>query len=165
MAHVEVRERPVLHEECCKGCGRCREACARDCIALGADIHALSGLTPIVLHLRRAQVRPVHRPLQSRFGLRFWGGPPGGAAPPRPPRGAAPGSVDLPDTLVPAAGGGARVLWGARASGGWALLSGCRHFFGYPITPSTEGAELMAKLLPGSAARSSRRRARSPRST
>ena len=29
-----------------------------------------------------------------------------------------------------------------------AILAGCRHFFGYPITPSTEGAELMAKLLP-----------------
>jgi pyruvate/2-oxoacid:ferredoxin oxidoreductase alpha subunit len=29
-----------------------------------------------------------------------------------------------------------------------ALVAGCRHFFGYPITPSTEGAELMAKLLP-----------------
>ncbi|MGZ5382094.1 MAG: 3-methyl-2-oxobutanoate dehydrogenase subunit VorB, partial [Thermoanaerobaculia bacterium] len=29
-----------------------------------------------------------------------------------------------------------------------ALLAGCRHVFGYPITPSTEGAELMAKLLP-----------------
>jgi pyruvate/2-oxoacid:ferredoxin oxidoreductase alpha subunit len=28
------------------------------------------------------------------------------------------------------------------------LLAGCRHFFGYPITPSTEGAELMARLLP-----------------
>ena len=29
-----------------------------------------------------------------------------------------------------------------------ALLAGCRHVFGYPITPSTEGAELMAELLP-----------------
>ena len=29
-----------------------------------------------------------------------------------------------------------------------ALLAGCRCFFGYPITPSTEGAELMAQLLP-----------------
>jgi pyruvate/2-oxoacid:ferredoxin oxidoreductase alpha subunit len=29
-----------------------------------------------------------------------------------------------------------------------ALLAGCRHFFGYPITPSTEGAELMARVLP-----------------
>lgn len=29
-----------------------------------------------------------------------------------------------------------------------AVLAGCRHVFGYPITPSTEGTELMAKLLP-----------------
>jgi pyruvate/2-oxoacid:ferredoxin oxidoreductase alpha subunit len=29
-----------------------------------------------------------------------------------------------------------------------ALLAGCRHVFGYPITPSTEGAELMAQVLP-----------------
>ena len=27
-------------------------------------------------------------------------------------------------------------------------MAGCRHVFGYPITPSTEGAELMARLLP-----------------
>ena len=37
---------------------------------------------------------------------------------------------------------------GTHASAIGALLAGCRHFFGYPITPSTEGAELMAKLLP-----------------
>ena len=37
---------------------------------------------------------------------------------------------------------------GTHASAVGALLAGCRHFFGYPITPSTEGAELMAKLLP-----------------
>jgi pyruvate/2-oxoacid:ferredoxin oxidoreductase alpha subunit len=29
-----------------------------------------------------------------------------------------------------------------------AVLAGCRHVFGYPITPSTEGAELMAKVQP-----------------
>ena len=38
---------------------------------------------------------------------------------------------------------------GTYASAIGAILAGCRHFFGYPITPSTEGAELMAKLLPG----------------
>jgi pyruvate/2-oxoacid:ferredoxin oxidoreductase alpha subunit len=37
---------------------------------------------------------------------------------------------------------------GTYASAIGALLAGCRHFFGYPITPSTEGAELMARLLP-----------------
>jgi pyruvate/2-oxoacid:ferredoxin oxidoreductase alpha subunit len=40
------------------------------------------------------------------------------------------------------------VIKGTYASAIGALLAGCRHFFGYPITPSTEGAELMAKILP-----------------
>jgi pyruvate/2-oxoacid:ferredoxin oxidoreductase alpha subunit len=40
------------------------------------------------------------------------------------------------------------VLKGNHAASIGALLAGCRHFFGYPITPSTEGAELMAQLLP-----------------
>ncbi len=41
------------------------------------------------------------------------------------------------------------VLKGTDASAVGALLAGCRHVFGYPITPSTEGAELMARTLPG----------------
>jgi pyruvate/2-oxoacid:ferredoxin oxidoreductase alpha subunit len=40
------------------------------------------------------------------------------------------------------------VLKGNYAAAIGAILAGCRHVFGYPITPSTEGAELMAKLLP-----------------
>jgi 2-oxoglutarate ferredoxin oxidoreductase subunit alpha/2-oxoisovalerate ferredoxin oxidoreductase alpha subunit len=40
------------------------------------------------------------------------------------------------------------VTKGTYASALGALYAGCRHFFGYPITPSTEGAELMARLLP-----------------
>jgi pyruvate/2-oxoacid:ferredoxin oxidoreductase alpha subunit len=40
------------------------------------------------------------------------------------------------------------IIKGMYASTIGALLAGCRYFFGYPITPSTEGAELMAKLLP-----------------
>ena len=27
-----------------------------------------------------------------------------------------------------------------------AILAGCRHYFGYPSTPQTEGAEYMAKI-------------------
>jgi pyruvate/2-oxoacid:ferredoxin oxidoreductase alpha subunit len=40
------------------------------------------------------------------------------------------------------------IVKGTYASTLGALLAGCRHVFGYPITPSTEGAELMAKVLP-----------------
>jgi pyruvate/2-oxoacid:ferredoxin oxidoreductase alpha subunit len=40
------------------------------------------------------------------------------------------------------------VLKGNHAAAVGAIIAGCRHVFGYPITPSTEGAELMARLLP-----------------
>ena len=69
--------------------------------------------------------------------------------------------VPVPDRLVPLESSGdgvserlrlpgapSVVLKGTYASALGAVLAGCRHFFGYPITPSTEGAELMAKVLP-----------------
>ncbi len=37
---------------------------------------------------------------------------------------------------------------GTYAAAVGAVLAGCRHVFGYPITPSTEGAEMMAKVQP-----------------
>jgi pyruvate/2-oxoacid:ferredoxin oxidoreductase alpha subunit len=43
---------------------------------------------------------------------------------------------------------GPLVVKGMYATAIGSILAGCRHFFGYPITPSTEGAELMARLLP-----------------
>jgi pyruvate/2-oxoacid:ferredoxin oxidoreductase alpha subunit len=56
--------------------------------------------------------------------------------------------VDVPAASLPLPAGVPLVVKGAHAGAIGALLAGCRHFFGYPITPSTEGAELMAKLLP-----------------
>jgi len=53
-----------------------------------------------------------------------------------------------PDTSLALAAAEPLVIKGTYASAIGALLAGCRHFFGYPITPSTEGAELMAKILP-----------------
>jgi len=55
---------------------------------------------------------------------------------------------DIPDAHLPLPESSALVIKGNYASAIGALLAGCRHFYGYPITPSTEGAELMAKLLP-----------------
>jgi len=60
----------------------------------------------------------------------------------------APEPEAIPDKRVPLPELEPMVLSGAHASAIGALLAGCRHLFGYPITPSTEGAELMAKLLP-----------------
>jgi pyruvate/2-oxoacid:ferredoxin oxidoreductase alpha subunit len=65
------------------------------------------------------------------------------------PRPIPPGKPEtIPDTRVPLAATRPLVVKGTYASSIGALLAGCRHFFGYPITPSTEGAELMAQLLP-----------------
>ena len=43
-----------------------------------------------------------------------------------------------------------------------AILAGCRHYFGYPITPQTEVAAYMSKKCLKSAAFFSRQKARLP---
>ena len=59
-----------------------------------------------------------------------------------------PPAPDVPDARLPLPALRPLLMKGTHASAVGALLAGCRHFFGYPITPSTEGAELMARLLP-----------------
>lgn len=54
----------------------------------------------------------------------------------------------IPDVMLPIPESRPLVVKGMYGSAIGAILAGCRHFFGYPITPSTEGAELMARLLP-----------------
>jgi pyruvate/2-oxoacid:ferredoxin oxidoreductase alpha subunit/NAD-dependent dihydropyrimidine dehydrogenase PreA subunit len=136
-----------LLPEFCKGCGRCIEACAHNCIALGTDIHPATGLVPVRLDLERC----------TACGLCFDACPePYGLMPEKPDTGtlparsARPAPEAIPDVRVPLPAQRAPVIMtkGTYASAIGALLAGCRSFYGYPITPSTEGAELMAKLLP-----------------
>jgi pyruvate/2-oxoacid:ferredoxin oxidoreductase alpha subunit/NAD-dependent dihydropyrimidine dehydrogenase PreA subunit len=147
MAALADRPRPVLEPEYRKGCGRCIGACARQCITRGSEIDPRSGLVPVVLHLERC----------SGCGLCFDACP--------EPYGLIPQALHRREELLPPAEPpppasvhdhlrtrpslGPLVVKGTCASAIGALLAGCRHFFGYPITPSTEGAELMATLLPG----------------
>jgi pyruvate/2-oxoacid:ferredoxin oxidoreductase alpha subunit/NAD-dependent dihydropyrimidine dehydrogenase PreA subunit len=120
MAASSPRLKPVVSPERCKGCARCIECCAHGCIAAGAAIHPATGLVPVVVDLDRC----------TGCGLCF-------------------DACPEPYALLPAVSErGPRLLKGTHASAIGAILAGCRHFFGYPITPSTEGAELMAKLLP-----------------
>jgi len=153
MPTTAERPKPFLLPEYCKGCGRCIEACAKHCIELGTEINPKTGLVPVVLNLEEC----------SACGLCMTACPePYGLAPepssdfeiqdpaalfgPRlvPPEQAEP----IPDVWLPLPETRTLVTKGTYASAIGALLAGCRHFFGYPITPSTEGAELMAKLLP-----------------
>lgn len=134
------RPKPFLLDEYCKGCGRCIDSCNRDCITAGTEIHPLTGLVPVLLDLDKCNgcalcIDACPEP----YGLR----------PMIEERHATlEAPHDIPDTLLPLPKLEPLVIKGTYASAVGALLAGCRHFFGYPITPSTEGAELMAKLLP-----------------
>ena len=147
MSHAAARPGPTLEPSYCKGCGRCLDACSHGCLAPGEQIDPLTGLVPVHLSLDGCTgcnlcVDACPEP----YGL-VEGGP---RPPPRAPL--APPAGDVPDVRRSLASLRPEerplVLKGAHASAIGALLAGCRHFFGYPITPSTEGAELMARLMP-----------------
>ena len=71
---------------------------------------------------------------------------------PATPQGARPFTAPHPEpwpgTLVDLPEREPLIVKGTYAAALGAILAGCRHVFGYPITPSTEGAELMARVLP-----------------
>ncbi len=153
MPTTTERPKPVLLPQYCKGCGRCIESCAHHCIEMGTEINPLTGLVPVVLHLEdctacglclAACPEPYGLAPQPEEGFEIQDpaalfGP--RLAPPEKP-------VPIPDERLLLPQTRPLVTKGTYASAIGALLAGCRHFFGYPITPSTEGAELMAKLLP-----------------
>ncbi|MGB5160897.1 MAG: 3-methyl-2-oxobutanoate dehydrogenase subunit VorB [Thermoanaerobaculia bacterium] len=152
--NTRTRPKPFVMPHFCKACGRCIDACPKDCISLGTEIESSTGFTPVVLDLEAC----------NGCGLCFSACPePFGLAPVTnefetelfdpektfgPRQSTAIEPVAIPDERIPLPDLEPLVLKGNHAAAIGAILAGCRHFFGYPITPSTEGAELMAKLLP-----------------
>ncbi len=157
MSSRREKHKPFLLPEFCKGCGRCIEACAKHCIELGTEINPRHGPRARSCSTSRT-ARPAGcastpaRALRPRVpaadeATDFELQDPGEALRrPRLRRGRSPSPI--PDQLLALPPLEPLVVKGTYASAIGALLAGCRHFFGYPITPSTEGAELMAKLLP-----------------
>ncbi len=155
-AKTRERPKPFVLPEYCKGCGRCIEACPKHCIQLGTEINPESGLVPVIIDLEICNGCGLcYMACPEPYGLEkalvelmpdveeldrhaYFGD----SKPERPQ------PQPIPDTAVPLPKMEPLVTKGSYASAIGALLAGCRHFFGYPITPSTEGAELMAKLLP-----------------
>ena len=154
MTQVQERPKPFVLPQFCKGCGRCIDACPKHCITAGTEINPLTGLIPVTLDLEACNgcglcITACPEP----YGLRpqvataeFELVDPATFLGARPTR--APIPVAIADQRVPLPICEPLVIKGNYASAIGALLAGCRHFFGYPITPSTEGAELMAKLMP-----------------
>lgn len=155
---TNARPRPFLEPAYCKGCLRCVEACPKHCITPGSTLNPVTGIAPVELHLEACNgcalcVQACPEP----FGLRLDEGVShleGEFRLEDPAKLFGEKRVEIfeapiePDTKIPLPACEPLVLKGAYASATGAVLAGCRHVFGYPITPSTEGAELMAKMLP-----------------
>lgn len=161
---ASARPKPFLQPEYCKGCLRCIDACPKHCITPGREINPATGLVPVELNLEacngcalcmQACPEPFGlRPETERCGddcscraaedfdlqdpAKLFGPKPVTVEP----------AADEADTRIELPACEPLVLKGNYACAIGALLAGCRHVFGYPITPSTEGAELMAKILP-----------------
>ncbi|MDD3179313.1 MAG: 3-methyl-2-oxobutanoate dehydrogenase subunit VorB [Opitutaceae bacterium] len=154
------RPKPFLDPAYCKGCLRCVEACPKGCISPGTRINPATGLVPVEINLEICNgcglcISACPEP----FGLRTSPATPGAELEREfqikdPSKLFGRKVVDLhespglPDEEIELPACEPLVLKGTYAAAIGALLAGCRHVFGYPITPSTEGAELMAKILP-----------------
>jgi pyruvate/2-oxoacid:ferredoxin oxidoreductase alpha subunit/ferredoxin len=149
MSKTAVRKKPALRRDLCKGCGRCIESCAQHAIVLGTEVHEASGVIPVDLDLGRCNacglcIDACPEPFALMVPEELERLAVADAAPPR----ARPTPLDVPPTTAALKPGLTLFMKGAHAGAIGALLAGCRSFYGYPITPSTEGAELMSKLLP-----------------
>lgn len=156
MAQATVKERPkpYLVPEYCKGCGRCVSVCVKGCIAFDDEINPATGLVPVVLDLTKCNgcglcIEACPEP----YGLReMEAGVDYDLQDPARLFGdkltTAPEPVDIPPRKIPLPATEPLVIKGNYAAAIGAMLAGCRHMFGYPITPSTEGAELLAKIMP-----------------
>jgi len=149
------RPKPFIYPQFCKACGRCIEACPSECISFSADLDPKTGLTPVVIDLDTCNGCGIcFEACPEPFGLLPMPGKdfdPGVVDPETlfgPRSTTAPEPSGTPDRKIPLPTREPMVLKGTHASAVGALLAGCRHFFGYPITPSTEGAELLAGMLP-----------------
>jgi pyruvate/2-oxoacid:ferredoxin oxidoreductase alpha subunit/ferredoxin len=178
VARLKVKPKPFLFPEFCKGCGRCIESCRFGCITEGTEINPETGLSPILLELEKcsgcglcvsacpepfglhmrvveveeidnAQLEGVHsfqEMVQLFDKADYELEDPSELFGPRISE--APEPHPIPDQWLPFEHEEPLVLKGNYASAVGAILAGCRHVYGYPITPSTEGAELMAKIQP-----------------
>lgn len=150
MTQTKERPRPVVLPQLCKGCGRCIESCPRHGISLGKEINQESGYVPVIIDYEVCNhcglcISACPEP----YGLmadgyeledpeKLYG----------PPEREMQEVEDIPSKRIPLPEVEPLVLKGNYASAVGGIIAGCRHVFGYPITPSTEGAELMAKLQP-----------------
>ncbi len=151
---VPTRPLPLLEAQFCKGCGRCIGACPKHCIAYDDQVDPRTGLVPVVLDLEECNgcglcLAACPEPYGLRTHLQPMPAMPDAGLENAPAILPEPDWVpEIEDEYRPLPPREPLVVKGTHAAAIGALIAGCRQFFGYPITPSTEGTELMARLLP-----------------
>ncbi len=145
-----TKPKPILLPELCKGCGRCITSCPKECIHEGTEINQKSGLVPVVIDMEVCNgcnlcIAACPEPYGLISGEYELEDPAKLFGEREKPQVRA---RTIPDKKIPLPRCEPLVLKGTHAAAVGAVLAGCRHVFGYPITPSTEGAELMAALQP-----------------
>lgn len=154
MAQTAERPKPYLVPEYCKGCGRCISVCTKGCIAFSGEINHLTGIAPVKLDLDKCNscglcIDTCPEPfslLALRNGEDFDIKDPAKLF--RDKKNEEFRPLAIANQKIPLPKAEPMVIKGNYAAAIGAMLAGCRHMYGYPITPSTEGAELMAKFLP-----------------
>jgi pyruvate/2-oxoacid:ferredoxin oxidoreductase alpha subunit/NAD-dependent dihydropyrimidine dehydrogenase PreA subunit len=154
MAQTKERLKPSLIPNYCKGCGRCISVCNKGCIAFSEEINPLTGIAPVILDLEKCNSCGLcldtcpepYALLALEQGESFDPQAPAKFFAEKKNEILKP--VAIPNQKLPLPKTEPMVIKGNYAAAVGAMLAGCRHMYGYPITPSTEGAELMAKLLP-----------------
>ncbi len=139
----KIKAKPSLLSEYCKGCCRCIDSCKQNCISEGSDINPLTGLIPVIIDFENCiACGQCVKSCPEPYALGYWKGDETKRRNHVPrPKESLDEELSIPETEP-------LLIKGTYASAIGAILAGCRHFYGYPITPSTEGAELMAKLQP-----------------
>jgi pyruvate/2-oxoacid:ferredoxin oxidoreductase alpha subunit/NAD-dependent dihydropyrimidine dehydrogenase PreA subunit len=136
--------------ELCKGCGRCIESCPKHAITFGEETNQKSGFVPVVIDFDICNhcglcISACPEPYGINTEAYDLEDPHHLYGDPEHPQ---PTAQTIPAENIPLPKCEPMVLKGTYAGAIGAILAGCRHVYGYPITPSSEGAELMAKLQP-----------------
>ncbi|MGN0013351.1 MAG: 3-methyl-2-oxobutanoate dehydrogenase subunit VorB [Candidatus Bruticola sp.] len=149
----QVRPKPLVIPQYCKGCGRCAAACPKQCIASTGEVSPETGYVPVSIDYSKCigcgiccSSCPEPYALHLDNVKYFW--ELSAQEQENAKHEKLPVAEPMAGKLIPLPDTEPLMIKGTYASAIGALLAGCRHFFGYPITPSTEGAELMAKILP-----------------
>ncbi|MCL1893691.1 MAG: 3-methyl-2-oxobutanoate dehydrogenase subunit VorB [Holophagaceae bacterium] len=154
MAQKAERPKPYLVPEYCKGCGRCVGVCTKGCITFSEEINHQTGIAPVKLDLEKCNscglcIDACPEPfsllavesgetVDSKNPAKLFLDKKNDAIKP----------IAIANQEIPMPKTEPMVIKGNYAAAIGAMIAGCRHMYGYPITPSTEGAELMAKFLP-----------------